>query len=87
MEEIEAKSLDTLPTTFVFTTKPYDPLALAPITLRLSVITGEKAPVLKLRWVGQEAQQEGFADEFKQVLAAEVGGLVPLTIGTYTQGK
>jgi uncharacterized protein YfdQ (DUF2303 family) len=87
MEEIEAKSLETLPTTFVFSTKPYDPLSWADITLRLSVITGDKAPVLKLRWVGQEAQQEAFAEEFQQVLTDEIGGLLPLTIGTYQQGN
>lgn len=87
MEEIEARSLETLPTTFVFSTKPYDPLSVADITLRLSVITGEKAPVLKLRWVGQEAQQEAFAEEFQQVLASEIGGFVHLTIGTYSQGN
>lgn len=87
MDQIEAKSLDTLPTMFVFTTPPYEPLEPASITLRVSVITGERAPVLKLRWVGQEAQQEAFAEEFKQVLNDEVGGLVPLTIGTYSQGK
>lgn len=87
MEEIEARSLETLPTTFVFTAKPYDPLSVADITLRLSVITGDKAPVLKLRWVGQEAQQEAFAEEFQQVLASEIGGFVHLTIGTYTQGN
>ncbi|MGE8501658.1 MAG: DUF2303 family protein [Pseudomonas sp.] len=87
LEDIEARSLETLPTTFVFTAKPYDPLSVADITLRLSVITGDKAPVLKLRWVGQEAQQEAFAEEFQQVLTDEIGGLLPLTIGTYTQGK
>ena len=87
MEDIEARSLETLPTAFAFITKPYDPLSVAGVTLRLSVITGEKAPVLKLRWVGQEAQQEAFAEEFQQVLESEVGGLLPLTIGTYTQGN
>ncbi|MGK8439045.1 DUF2303 family protein [Ectopseudomonas hydrolytica] len=87
MEEIEARSLETLPTTFVFSTKPYDPLEVAAITLRLSVITSDKAPVLKLRWVGQEAQQEAFAEEFQQVLEGYIGGLLPLTIGTYSQGN
>lgn len=87
MEDIEARSLETLPTAFVFSAKPYDPLSVADITLRLSVITGEKAPVLKLRWVGQEAQQEAFAEEFQQVLDGEIGGLLPLTIGSYQQGK
>lgn len=87
MDEIEASSLETMPTTFIFTTRPYDPLEPAAITLRVSVITGRDEPLLKLRWVGEEAQREGFADEFKQVLEGAVGGLVPLTIGTYQQGK
>ena len=87
MDEIEARSLETMPTTFIFTTRPYEPLEPASITLRVSVITGRDEPLLKLRWVGEEAQREGFADEFKRVLESAVGGLVPLTIGTYQQGK
>lgn len=87
MDEIEARSLDTLPSTFVFTTPPYDGLSAASITLRLSVITGRDEPLLKLRWVGEEAQREEFAKEFKDVLEDKVGGLVPLTIGTFSLGK
>lgn len=87
MDAIEARSLDTMPTTFIFTTPPFDALQPADITLRVSVITGREQPLLKLRWVGEEAQREAFADEFKQVLQAEVGGLVNLTIGNYQQGK
>lgn len=87
MDAIEARSLDTLPTTFIFTTAPFDALTPADITLRVSVITGRDQPLLKLRWVGEEAQREAFADEFKQVLQQQVGGLVNLTIGTFQQGK
>lgn len=87
MDEIEARSLETMPTTFIFTTRPYEPLEPADITLRVSVITGRDEPLLKLRWVGEDAQREGFADEFKQVLDKAVAGMVPLTIGTYQQGK
>lgn len=87
MDAIEARSLETMPTTFIFTTPPFDALLPADITLRVSVITGRDQPLLKLRWVGEEAQLEAFADEFKQVLQAEVGGLVNLTIGTFQQGK
>ncbi|MEQ9725229.1 YfdQ family protein [Pseudomonas sp. WHRI 8822A] len=87
MDEIEAKSLETLATSFHFTTVPYEGLAPALITLRLSVITGDNAPVLKLRWVGEEAQREEFAEEFKNVLSSEIGGMVPLTIGTFQLGK
>jgi len=87
MDEIEAKSQDVLPTSFNFTTVPYEGLQPALINLRLSVITGDAAPILKLRWVGEEAQREEFAIEFKDALNAEIGGLVPLTIGTFTLGK
>jgi uncharacterized protein YfdQ (DUF2303 family) len=87
MDEIEARSLETMPTTFIFTTRPYEPLEAACITLRVSVLTGRDEPQLKLRWVGEDAQREAFADEFKRVLEAAVGGLVPLTIGTYQQCK
>lgn len=87
MDEIEAKSQDTLPSAFIFTTVPYEGLGLAAITLRLSVITGRDEPQLKLRWVGEEAQREEFARAFKGVLEQEVGGFVPLTIGTFALGK
>lgn len=87
MDEIEAKSQETLATSFIFTTAPFEGLQPAHISLRLSVITGAQAPILKLRWVGEEAQQEAFAVEFKQVLEKEVGGLVPLTIGTFSIGN
>lgn len=87
MDEIEAKSQDTLPSAFIFTTVPFEGLDVADIKLRLSVITGRDEPLLKLRWVGEEAQREAFAQEFKDVLEQEVGGLVPLTIGTFSLGK
>lgn len=87
MDEIEAKSQDTLPSAFIFSTVPFEGLQPAHITLRLSVITGRDEPMLKLRWVGEEAQREEFAREFKAVLEQQVGGFVPLTIGTFTLGK
>lgn len=86
MDEIEARSLETMPTHFTFTTVPFEGLPVAHIPLRLSVITGDE-PLLKLRWVGEEAQREEFARQFKAALEAEVGSLIPLTIGTFTVGK
>lgn len=86
MDEIEAKSQETLPTAFSFSTVPFEGLPIALIPLRMSVITGD-TPQLKLRWVGEETQREEFARQFKGVLEQEVGGFVPLTIGTFTLGK
>lgn len=83
MDEIEAKSQEVLPTHFLFTTEPFEGLPVAVITLRLSVITGGDSPMLKLRWSQEEAQREEFAKNFKQTLSAEIGGLIPLTIGTF----
>lgn len=87
MDDIEAKSMEIMPTSFIFTTEPYADLMPACIHLRLSVITGAADPLLKLRWVGEESQREDFAREFKQTLEKEIGGLVPLTIGAFSLGK
>lgn len=87
MDAIEASSQEILPTQFVFQVQPFEGLQVATITLRLAVITGGEQPALKLRWVGEEAHREAFAIEFQQVLDKQVGGLVLLTIGTFTIGK
>ncbi|MGH8433691.1 MAG: DUF2303 family protein [Pseudomonas sp.] len=87
MDDIEAKSQETLPTAFLFQVVPFEGLGTSTLTLRLSVITGDDKHVLKLRWVGEEAQREEFAIEFKHVLEHEVGGFVPLTIGTFALGN
>lgn len=87
MDEIEAKSQDVLASTLRFTTVPFEGLQPATLPLRLSVLTGSETPVLKLRWVGEETQREEFAREFQGVLERDVGGLVPLTLGTFNLGK
>lgn len=86
MDEIEAKSQDRLPTDLVFTTLPYEGLEPQCITLRLSVITGDK-PVLKLRWVREEAQREEIAQNFKRVIQQEIGGSATVTLGTFRLGE
>jgi uncharacterized protein YfdQ (DUF2303 family) len=87
MDEIEAKSQDVLASALCFTTVPFEGLQPATLSLRLSVLTSSETPVLKLRWVGEETQREEFAREFQGVLEREVGGLVPLTLGTFNLGK
>lgn len=87
MDEIEAKSQEVLASALQFTAVPYEGLQSATILLRLSVLTGRDEPTLKLRWVGEETQREGFAREFKDILVREVGEQVPMTLGTFTLGK
>lgn len=83
MDEIEARSQEILPTAFSFTVVPFEGLGVATILLRLSVITNGESLALKLRWVGEEAQLESFAKEFKEVLASKISEGVPVTIGTF----
>lgn len=87
MDQIEAASLDRLPTSFIFTCQPYEGLPSVTVELRLSVITSKETPLLKLRWVGEEAQREAIAHTFKSCLTKEIGGALPLTLGTYSQNK
>lgn len=82
MDQIEAAHAEQQPSDLLFTIKPYEGLIERTFKLRLSIITGEK-PTLKPRWVQQEAQEEEIAQEFKEVLKAQIGGVVHLTLGTF----
>lgn len=84
MDSIEAASSDTRLDALFFTFIPYEGLQMQTFQLKLSILTGDDKPTLKLRWVGEELQVEDIAQEFKKVLAGEVGGHATLTLGTFT---
>ncbi|HCA24819.1 MAG TPA: hypothetical protein DEP32_11710 [Pseudomonas sp.] len=86
MDSIEAAHAEQQPSDLMFTTPPYDGLGSCTFTLRLSIITGD-TPLLKVRWVMQEQQEEEMAQEFKDRLTSEIGGLCTLTVGTFAIGK
>lgn len=83
MDQIEARSKETLPTALQFRVIPFEGLTEQQITLRVSVITSGSQPVLKLRWVGEEVQREDIAQEFKAVLDSKVGTAANLSLGTF----
>ena len=83
MDQIEARSKETLPVALQFRTIPYEGLTEQQITLRLSVITSGSLPVLKLRWVGEEVQREDIAQEFKSVLQVKIGEAAALSLGAF----
>jgi uncharacterized protein YfdQ (DUF2303 family) len=83
MDQIEARSKETLPAALLFNTIPFEGLVEQQITLRLSVITSGPVPVLKLRWVGEEVQREAIAQEFKAVLEEKIGGAAKLSLGSF----
>ena len=83
MDQIEARSKETLPVSLQFSTVPFEGLTEQVITLRLSVITSGAVPVLKLRWVGEEVQREDIAQEFKSVLQDKIGEAATLSLGAF----
>ena len=84
MDQIEAKSADGLPAELLFTVIPYEGLQPRTIQLRVAVLTGGDQPILRLRWIGEAQLREDLAQEFKSVVAAEVGGATDLTIGSFS---
>lgn len=84
MDSIEAASVETRVEALHFSLIPYDGLATRVFTLKLSILTGDDKPTLKLRWAGEEQQVEEIAQEFKTTLAKEVGGAATLTLGTFS---
>ena len=83
MDAIEASSKETLPAWMDFKVIPFEGLGEQVIRLRVSVITSGSQPVLKLRWLGEEAQREAIAQEFKAVLEEKVGAAAALSLGTF----
>ncbi|WP_166359307.1 DUF2303 family protein [Pseudomonas akapageensis] len=83
MDQIEAKSADGLPAELLFTVIPYEGLQAQTIVLRVAVLTGGDQPILRLRWIGEAQLHEDLAQEFKSVVAHEVGVATDLTIGTF----
>lgn len=88
LEEVEANREGTLPGFLSIRTAPFAGLRERTFTLRLSVLTGGEKPALSLRWQKQEHQCEEIAQEFKDLLIGDLGGLADsLVVGTFALGK
>lgn len=86
MDSIEAAHADQQPDVIMFRFRPFEDLQERQFTLRMSIITGGDKPVLKLRWVQEEAVKEWIAQEFKERLKADLNGIATLTLGTFNPG-
>lgn len=84
MDQIEARSKETLPNALLFNVTPFDGLIEQQIRLRVAVITSGSQPVLKLRWIGEEVQREAIAQEFKAVLEDKIGTAAKLSLGSFS---
>jgi uncharacterized protein YfdQ (DUF2303 family) len=84
MDSIEAENAGSRIEALHFSLIPYDGLGTRIFTLKLSILTSDDKPALKLRWAGEEQQVEEIAQEFKATLAQEVGCAASLILGTFT---
>ncbi len=87
LDSIEAAHADKQPDVITFRFSPYQDLKEHDFTLRLSILTGEDKPVLKLRWVQEEAQKEAIAQEFKERLKTDLESVAALTLGNFNPGN
>ncbi|WP_145505365.1 YfdQ family protein [Yersinia alsatica] len=75
MESVEAKSKDVMPAAFEFKCIPYEGLGERRFKLRYSILTGGSSPVLVLRIVQLEAEEEKIAVEFLELLTNKFKGV------------
>lgn len=87
MDQIAAAHEEKQPSDLIFSTVPYEELKVREFTLRLSILTGESKPQLRLRWVQKEAQEEEIAQEFKELLTSKLGNSCQVTVGRFTLGE
>ncbi|HHW4180220.1 TPA: YfdQ family protein [Yersinia enterocolitica] len=71
MESVEAKSKDVMPAAFEFKCIPYEGLGERRFKLRYSILTGGNTPVLVLRIVQLESEEEKIAVEFLELLTGK----------------
>jgi len=84
LASIEAKSVEALPIALGFRCVPYEGLPERELVLRVSILTGAKEPMFRVRLVRAEDVLERIAQDFKAVLAEKLSGSSSLTVGVFT---
>jgi uncharacterized protein YfdQ (DUF2303 family) len=88
MEQVQAKSTDTIPSFIEFSCTPYPGFKVRSFVMRVGIRTGDKAPTIAFRPIRKEAHDEEMAQE----LAALVANVAPpehgaeIIIGSYSRG-
>jgi uncharacterized protein YfdQ (DUF2303 family) len=85
MDALDASAGDATPDIIRFHCVPYEGLAFRTFEMRVSILTDEIKPKLKLRIIGLETAQEEMAKEFKQVLADELEESATLLLGSFSK--
>lgn len=86
-ESVKASSQEPIPTTIYFACKPYADLQERTFVLRLSILTGEKAPMLVLRIQNLEAHTEEMGNELAGLVRAAIGDALPVLLGSYSKAS
>lgn len=82
-ESVKASSKDPLPTIIHFNCQPYADLDKRTFAVRVSILTGDKAPKLVLRVQCAEAHTEAMANEIMLRIVDAVDTELPVLVGTY----
>lgn len=83
MDKIEASAKEQLPAGFLFSCIPYDGLMEREFLLRMSIITSGDAPVIQLRVIQLEKQQEEIAKELQAKIGNMISQHTTVYIGTF----
>ena len=84
-ESVKASSQEPIPTTIYYTCKPFADLEERTFVLRLSILTGEKAPSLVLRIQNLEAHVEAMGAELAALVQEAISGAMPVLLGSYSK--
>lgn len=85
MDALDANTGASTPDIIRFHCLPYEGLSHRTFEMRVSILTDDTKPRLKLRIIGLETAQEEMAKEFKQVLEGELGPNTTLLLGAFSK--
>ncbi|TFH86628.1 DUF2303 family protein [Billgrantia azerbaijanica] len=86
LDALDASAGEDTPAVIRFTCLPYEGLSLRTFDLRVSILTDDSKPKIKLRIMGLEGIQEEMAKEFKDVLESQLHpDTVRLLLGGFTK--
>ncbi|UQI38840.1 DUF2303 family protein [Vreelandella venusta] len=85
MDALDANAGDATPDIIRFHCLPYEGLAFRTFEMRVSILTDDIKPKLKLRIIGLETAQEEMAKEFKYVLQGELDENATLLLGSFSK--
>lgn len=85
MDALDASAGDSTPDIIRFHCLPYEGLSYRTFEMRVSILTDDTKPRLKLRIIGLETAQEEMAKEFKQVLHGELEESATLLLGSFSK--